>query len=192
MKGIQKKHHFTKTVGGVIIARDLSCLDCIKMGGICEKCEKIENVFDPKEASEQVMIEEDLAEVNDDDENMVEDDVDTSICGDQEEDDHIDSESEEDDSIAPGTVVWARLRSWYPAVICSSDEIPDKMKRLFLDHPSHNIFVKRFEPFNDFRIVKIKNLDQLGENRTDKSRAARSENINTAYCQALAKLRGDI
>ena len=88
--------------------------------------------------------------------------------------------------------MWARIRSWYPSQICYPEEIPDKFKKLIPDHPTDNIFAKRFEPFSNVRIVKAKYIDDLGENRIDKIRAAKSENINEAYFKALATIMGDI
>ena len=146
--------------------------------------------YSPNE--EQTLVEEDLEDREFETETEIEDDeVDTSVCGEDE------SETLDDDKIigtmyVPGTVVWARLRSWYPATICSPEEIPEKFRKLIPDHPQDDIFVKRFEPFNDIRLVKAKNIDQLGENRSDKFRAAKTENINTAYCLALATMRGDL
>ena len=110
----------------------------------------------------------------------------------EDDEDVSDKEDDEDESLAPGTVVWAHLRSWYPATVCSQEDIPDSMKKLLPDHPASDVFVRRFEPFGDIRVIKSKNIDSLGENRIDKSRSSKSDDINQAYTLALATLRGDI
>ena len=190
VKGIQKIHHFTKKMDGSIISRDISCLNCITLKKCCENCMEISPFYSPNE--EQTLVEEDLEDREFETETEIDDDeVDTSVCGED------DSETLDDDEIGgniyvPGTVVWARLRSWYPATICSPEEIPEKFRKLIPDHPQDDIFVKRFEPFNDIRLVKAKNIDQLGENWSDNFRAAKTENISTAYCLALATMRGDL
>ena len=191
VKGIQKVHHFTKKADGSIITRELSCLACILQQSCCEECEKISPIYHPtEETQEQSMSEEDLEDVEDDDEMAIEDDIDTSVC--EEDVNVIEDKEDEGGTDGHGTVVWARLRSWYPATICSPEDIPEKFKKLIPDHPMADVFVKRFEPFNDVRVVKVKNIEQLGENRVDKARACKSEAINAAYSLALATMRGDV
>ena len=41
-------------------------------------------------------------------------------------------------------------------------------------------------------VINSKNIDLLGENRIDKARSSKSDNINQAYTLALATLREDI
>ena len=190
VRGIQKIHHFTKTTDGSIITREQSCLSCITLQNVCEECQTITPVYSPNK--DPIVIEDVMEDIEDETEaDLEEDEMDTSVCGED------DSDVIEDDETTgalqvPGTVVWARLRSWYPATICSSEEIPDKLRKLIPDHPEDEIFVKRFEPFNDVRLVKSRSIDQLGENRSDKARAAKTEEINTAYCLALATMRRDL
>ena len=185
VKGIQQIHHFTKKTDGSIITRELSCLKCILQKSCCEQCQKISPVHEQTAVTDY---DKELEDVEDD---IEEDENDTSVC-EEDEDKVVDEEEDEDDSLAPGTVVWARLRSWYPATICSPEDIPDSLKKLLPDHPATDVFVKRFEPFSDVRVIKAKNIDQLSENRCDKARAAKSEAINKAYSLALATMRGDI
>ena len=79
----------------------------------------------------------------------------------EDEDNIIAEEDGEDDNLAPGTVVWARLRSWYPAIICSPGEVPAMYQKFIPDYPTSDVFVRRFAPFKDVRIVKVKNIDSL-------------------------------
>ena len=110
----------------------------------------------------------------------------------EDEDNIIAEEDGEDDNLAPGTVVWARLRSWYPAIICSPEEVPAMYKKFIPDYPTSDVFVRRFAPFNDVRIVKVKNIDSLAENQTDKANACMNEDINISDYIVLATLRGNI
>ena len=137
------------------------------------------------------MIEDDQKTSDNEIEQELEDDIDTSVC-DPKEDNIIYDKDREDNNLAPGTVVWAHLHSWYPAIICSPEEVPAMYKKFIPDYPTNDVFVQRFAPFNDVRIVKVKNIDSLAENQTDKAYACMSEDINTSYCIALATLGGNI
>ena len=57
---------------------------------------------------------------------------------------------------APGTIMWARFHSWYPAKVYELDEVPTLYKNLIPDHPSDNVYVWRFEPFGDIKVAKVK------------------------------------
>ena len=72
------------------------------------------------------------------------------------------------------------------------EDIPLTFKKLIPDHPSDQVFVKRFPPFGDVRLVKLTYIQGLGENKLDKVRAMKSETILEAYNNALAKQFGDI
>ena len=193
LKGIRKMHHISQTKDGNLIARDITCMDCVKQEDVCDVCKLIEPFHSSVTTSEEPNTSEDEDEI-------VEDLVETNIEDDADYTDHEENMNEDDDEIedevnpafAPGTVVWARLRSWYPGKICSNEEIPNKFKQLIPDHPSDHMYVQRFEPFSDVRMIKISNLQELGENKVDKQRATKSEGINTAYHHALASLAGDI
>lgn len=188
MKGIQKVHHMTKKPDGSIITRELTCHQCITQQSCCKECQKIPPFHEETEDVEEEEAEEDLEDVEDD---IEDEENDTSMC-EEDDEENLDKEDDEDESLAPGTIVWARLRSWYPATICSQEDIPDSLKKLLPDHPASDIFVKRFEPFGDIRVIKAKNIDVLGENRIDKARSSKSDDINQAYTLALATLREDI
>ena len=189
VKGIQKMHHLSQTKDGNLIARDIACMECLKMEDLCELCKLIKPFHENITISEEEITNDDEnnSEVEDRNEMEFDDDADYTDHEDMEEDD-----DEEYIAFAPGTVVWARVRSWYPGKICSVEEIPNNYKQLIPDHATGYLYVKRFEPFSDIKLVKMSNIDELGENKIDKVRASKSIDIMAAYSQALAAVAGDI
>ena len=48
------------------------------------------------------------------------------------------------------------------------EDIPLTFKKLIPDHPNDEVFVKRFPPFNDVRLVKLTHIQDLGEKNSIK------------------------
>ena len=191
LKGIQQSHHMTCTEDGNLISRDLACIECITTQGLCNICKLIKPFHSTLgEMGEDAEIEK-LCNNEEDYEN--ETPIDDEDYTDHENDeDEEDIEEDESEPIGAGTVVWARIRSWYPAEVCCLEDIPLTFKKLIPDHPSDEVFIKRFPPFGDVRLVKLTYIQGLGENKLDKVRAMKSETILEAYNNALAKQFGDI
>lgn len=53
------------------------------------------------------------------------------------------------------------------------------------------MFVRRFA-INDIKLVLIKKIELLGQNKVDRGRAAKTPEIGEAYNMAVAVLRGDV
>ena len=85
-----------------------------------------------------------------------------------------------------------RHPSWFPAKICSFNDIPTMMKVKLGRAPNDDNFVAwRFPPYDDYVIVRAKNISPLGENKEDRARAAKGQSINFAYQNAISELNGD-
>ena len=57
--------------------------------------------------------------------------------------------------------------------------------------PWPSVFVRRFA-INDIKLVLIKKIELLGQNKVDRGRAAKTPEIGEAYNMAVAVLRGDV
>ena len=142
-------------------------------------------------------VEEGEEEVEDDGEEYVEEDeADASFCDDSSQDEGDFGGDEEDDDgrqTGPGSLVWAKLRSWFPARICDLQEIPSQLKAQLGKQPSaENVVVWLFPPFSEHRVVRLRNIgEEIGENRVDRVFAGRGARINEAYQYALAEKHGD-
>ena len=195
LEGIQKMHHFTKTSTGSVLARDFSCADCIKLGGVCEDCTyNSHTVYTPPDVLDEGSQEAPLLDVgageDDGDGYVSENEADASFCDDDDGDgdeellpDEVDQERE----WRPGTCCWAKIRSYFPGRVCGPEDIPQQLKLLLEKQPSdENRVVWLFHPFSEHRIVRTRNLRTLGENREDRARAAKGDNFHEAYQQAVA------
>ena len=204
LPGIQKKHHFTATSDGRVLARDFSCKECINQGEVCEDCSHTAQVvYTPPqtldEEAEDVGDEESEPELNEDveaggggDGQRSEDEADASFCNDSDEEIEDYGEPPDNLGMGPGTIVWAKQRSWFPGKICSFNDIPSMMKVKLGKAPNDDNFVVwRFPPYDDFVIVRAKNINELKENRVDRERASRGLSINMAYQNAISELNGD-
>lgn len=204
LPGIQKKHHFTATADGRVLARDFSCKECISQGEVCEDCSHTAQVVysppqtldeeaeDGGDEESEPQLDEGVDEGGADGE-CSEDEADASFCNDS-DDEEIEVFSDPADNVVmgPGTIVWAKQRSWFPPKICSFNDIPTMMKVKLGKAPNDENFVaRRFPPYDDFVIVRAKNIRVLGENREDRAKAAKGLSINLAYQNAVSELNGD-
>ena len=81
---------------------------------------------------------------------------------------------EEDEELRPGSIVWVRFRSWYPAEVLSVDQLGVKEQATPL--PPDTVYVIRFG-ISDIRLAKTKFLNQLGEDAVDAAMARRGPQI---------------
>ena len=137
-------------------------------------------MYTPKEMLDEEVEEEELVEEEQEAGAYVEEDeADASFCADDEEDGEDDLLPDTIDKARqwrPGTCCWAKIRSWFPARVCDSQDIPQQMKLQLGKQPSEeNRIVWLFHPFSEHRIVRTRNLAQLGENREDRGRAGKGE-----------------
>ena len=205
LSGIQKHHHFTALSDGTVLARDFSCQDCISDGAVCDDCRHNARVaYRPTEVLDEAADElhegggepvDGEWEEEPEKDPAFENEADASFCLDSDADDEELAElaaEPEQPKFPPGSVVWAKQRSWFPGRVCNFNEIPDDLKiRLGRQPNDENVIVHRFEPFDDHIIVRVEKLDELGEFRVDRMRAGRGPNINQAYQHAVAELNDD-
>ena len=161
------------------------------MQGACTKCKDLKPLYTP----EQQQVEGSPHE-----EEELEEQVTVVLAGggESESDDSGEEEGEgeaskdEDTStFPPGSVVWARTRSWYAGQVMGVVDLPDQVRITLGRNPLGSVVVRRFA-FNDFKVIRPDRLDSLGENRVDRSRAAISEEIGAGYDVALGVINGDI
>lgn len=189
--GIQKLHSITRLEDGQLVGRKLSCSDCT-LGKLCLNCHSLERIYKPGEKNEPESEEKSSIEEGEDeievegDVNAAEDDCESEAGDKNLEDPGSDMEKED---LGPGSVVWVKFRSWYPAEILGVDQLGVKERALPLGQDT--VYVKRFG-IGDIRLAKIKCLDQLGEDAVDAARASRgSQDMMVAYQLALARLKGE-
>ena len=189
---------------GRILARKLSCRECIGQGGLCGPCnENARVVYEPPLSLDEATGMEDSGALDeeeedehyvepDPDEDEMDDDdgscLDEGCGGDPEED----FEDEDEDGIGPGSVVWIRRREWFPGRVVDVHDLPTSSKKYLPEHPDRELIIALFPPLEEVVLVKRARVKALGENKDDKMRASRSERVNQAYNYALAVLRGDI
>ena len=109
---------------------------------------------------------------------------------DEDNDDEVDEENFS--SYAPGDIVWGKYgKNYYPAKIVSHGELPERLQKgLFRLRKPESAIVKWYGEDN-FSWVKIKDIDELAENKCDSARASLNEDIHQKYQLALADLRND-
>ena len=89
-----------------------------------------------------------------------------------------------------GDVVWAKYgKTWYPAKICGSTEIPQALKNKL--YQSTALVPVLWYVENKHSLVQIQNIDHLSQNRVDEARGSVSEDILVKYNEALSDLRND-
>ena len=179
LKGIRKLHSITRRPDGSLLGLKLSCYDCT-VGSVCDICAKMDATVTP-----------DTLEPDDLDPEMevallAEDNIVTLPAEDQSDAEDEEEELEDDEGYGPGSIVWIKIgRLWFPGKVIPNTEVAE-------DVTEGNLFVKRYEPFNDIRRIPVKNVDTLGENRVDAQRSSKSDDINLAYGLALSEQLGDL
>ena len=205
VKGIMQYHSFTRTPDGKIIARKLSCSDCIKLDKVCDFCsENARVIYEPPVSLEESTPMEEGGAEDEDEEDFVEHDEDgehsddddgsclSDGCGGDPELDFEEDEEPEEDPIGPGTVVWVRRREWYPGRVVDLHDLPQGSRKYLPEHPEREFIVQLFPPFNEVCLAKRHRVAILDENKEDKAKASRSAAVNQSYNYALSVLRGDI
>ena len=192
IKGIQKQHHLTRTPDNMLYTREIACKQCIQLRfSMCEACQKLTPVS-IKEVPRQVL------QAQDDDESSVEINPEEATesdggASDAEEFEEEKEVTEEDfmDDLSPGSIVWARILHWHPAVVVAPHDVPDSFSHLITGNKHESLFVRRFV-INDIKLVPINRLMALGTNKIDREKATKTDEIKSAYEMAVAVLRGDI
>ena len=193
IKSIQKQHHLTRTPGGELVARKISCTTCILSTSLCPKCDQLARVS-LREMPRKVMREreEELENPEVEVEGAGEGDGGASDASDVEDDEEEQAgEDEDEEELAPGSVVWARLLRHHPAIVLSPSEVPVTMINLLHKAKTPSVIVKRFL-VDDLKLVQVSRIQMLGTNKVDRERAFKTLEIGEAYRMAVAVLRGDI
>lgn len=107
--------------------------------------------------------------------------------------DQSDSEVEEDeddeasDCISAGDIVWGMCgRIWYPARVCSLNDLPKNLIKKFRNTRS-KVIVKWYGK-HSYSLLNISKIDRLAQNKIDGCRASKSEQMQKLYNEALADL----
>ena len=180
INGITKLHHLVVKDNG-ILADETPCVNCCP-DMLCEECDKKDVYYD----AEEIYNEKD----SDIDENMVVGE-DGEDVGKSKEWNSGDSDNE-GTLAAPGDIVWARYgRCFYPAKIISYSGLPSNLQSgLFRKKKSESVIVKWYGESN-FSWVRLKNIDELAENKIDNARASMNKSMQQTYQLALADLRNE-
>ena len=193
VKAIQKQHHLTRTAGGELVARPIPCTACVLGEELCPRCDQLERVS-LREVPRKVVRErgEELENPEVEAEGAGEEDGGASDNSDLEDgEDDQDGDEEDEGELAPGSVVWARLLRHHPATVLAPSEVPTGLIPLQNKAKGPSVFVRRFA-INDIKLVLIKKIELLGQNKVDRGRAAKTPEIGEAYNMAVAVLRGDV
>ena len=186
VKGIMGLHSL-KLHDGKITLRDLTCTAC-PVDGLCNDCKSLSQVDKSKVKVPEEIEYFEVEEVNDDDDDSEPED---GECRDDDDNGFTDdtsdeSEEEEDVEFTPGDVIWAKHgRIWYPAKICCLNDKPPHLQNSFLVQKD-TLIVKWYGEDN-YSAVNANQVDILGENLVDASRAARSKYIMQEYNIALGQ-----
>ena len=104
----------------------------------------------------------------------VDDEGQTDVSDDESENEMDESTTEENDEHNPGDIVWAQHgRIWYPAQVVTSGDLPPQLQKQF-STLKEKVIVKWFGE-NNFSYLNPKQIDSLGKNLVDASRAAKSK-----------------
>ena len=96
------------------------------------------------------------------------------------------SSEDKEEEVNPGNATWAKHgRIWYPAQICSLNDVPSNLQHRFRVQ-NNKVIVKCFEE-NNFSSVNSSQIDVLDENLVDVARAAKFTFIMEEYNIALGK-----
>ena len=157
--------------------------------GACTKCRDLKPLYTPEQQQvEGTPEEEEEVEVQ---VMAVEAGGGESESDDSGEEEEGEEEDEDSSTFPPGSVVWARTRSWYAGQVMGAMDLPDGVKRTLARSTDGSVVVRRFV-FDDFKVIRPDRLDSLGENRVDRARAAVSDQIGAGYDMALGVINGDI
>ena len=168
--GIQQLHSITRLEDGWLVGRQLSCSEC-SLGQLCSNCKSLQPIYTPDEDSNNEETQD--AEENEDVE--VEGDADAAEdeCESEAGEEDPDTSNDEEEELGPGSVVWVRFRSWYPAEVLGVHQLSAKQRAAVLSPDT--VYVRRFGS-GDTRLAKVKFLDRLGEDAVDAARDSKGSN----------------
>ena len=103
------------------------------------------------------------------------------------ESDSTDGEDEQE-CVTVGDVVWGKHgRIWYPAQVCSIDEVPNDIYNKLGKKTEGKVIVKWWDE-NNYSMLPGNKVELLARNKIDEFRANRSSQIAKAYHSALADM----
>ena len=189
VKAIQKQHHFTRTASGELVTREISCSDCIVAAvKLCPACEVLDRV--PIKVVPRRVLRDRGEELENPELEAVgaeEGDGGASDTSDRDEDGDL----EDEDELGPGSVVWARVQRYHPALVLAPSDVPASLSHLLARVKKPSLFIKRFL-LEDIKLVPVSRICSLGSNKVDREKAEKTKDIKEAYDMALAVLRGDV
>ena len=177
--------HFLKFDGHMIVLRDLTCSEC-SIDAFCDDCKTLKQIDKTNAITPEKVEYLDLTDIENTDSNNNED-AQFHYDDEQGQTDESDESSEdEEEEFNPGDVMWAKHGGiWYPAQICSLNDVPSNLQHRFLVQ-NNKVIVKWFRE-NNFSSVNSSQIDVLGENLVDAARAAKSTFIMEQCNIALGK-----
>ena len=187
VKAMQKQHHFTRTSSGELVTREISCT--VAAVELCPTCDVLDRV--PQKVVARRMLRDQGEELDNPEIEAVgadEGDAGASDVSDGEEDG---GQEEEEDELGPGSVVWARVQRYHPAMVLAPSDVPASLGHLLAKAKQPSIFIKRFI-IEDIKLVPVSRVAALGSNKLDRERAEKTQDTKDAYAMALAVLRGDV
>ena len=88
--------------------------------------------------------------------------------------------------MSAGDIFWAKHgRIWYPAQVCTQNEIPDYVLQKLTKNIQGKVFVKWWWGDN-FSVISESNIEPLAQNKVDKHRATRFAQIAKAHHSSLS------
>ena len=88
--------------------------------------------------------------------------------------------------MSAGDIFWAKHgRIWYPAQVCTQNEIRDYVLQKLTKNIQGKVFVKWWWGDN-FSVITESNVEPLAQNKVDKHRATRFAQIAKAHHSSLS------
>ena len=169
-----------------IVLRDLTCPEC-SIDAFCDDCKTLKqidkaNIIMPEKVEYLDMMDIENTDSDSEEGAQFDDEDDQGQTNDSDESNE-DEGQKCGDVWCRGDVIWPKhSRIWYPAQICSLNDVPSNLQHWF-PVQNNKVLVKWFGE-NNFSSVSSSQIDVLHENLVDAARAARS--IMEQYNIALA------
>ena len=80
-----------------------------------------------------------------------------------------DDELEDEDELGPGSVVWARVQRYHPALVVAPRDVPASLSHLLAKAKQPSIFIKRFL-LEDIKLVPVSRSTERRRRRPRRSR----------------------
>ena len=172
--GIQRVHSLVARDGTLYI-EELSCTKCT-VNSVCTDC-----LLKPGATEEHIAKGVGTGE----------EDIEEDLVQDEDESDAESSEDEDDvqdECVNAGDIVWAKNgRFWYPAQVCSPNDIPEHVLKKLSKNLQEKAYVKWWGEDN-WSVVSDSKVEPQGRNKQDELRANRSAQIAKSYHSALSEV----